>query len=87
VRVSRITIVASNSRRSARAIRTSFMLSMTWLLVITSPSASTSTPEPRDRCARSPRGPRPPSGSPKKRRMNSSMALVRALERLSTWDA
>ena len=45
----------------------------------------TMTPEPSERCARSPGMPRPRPSSPKNRRMNSSMALVRA--RFSTWEA
>ncbi|GJE72472.1 hypothetical protein CHKEEEPN_4029 [Methylorubrum podarium] len=89
VRGSRSTNCASNSRLSASATFTSFMFSMTWLLVMTRPEASTITPEPRERCARSPGmppGPRPGRSSPKKRRMNSSMALERA-ERFSTCEA
>ena len=88
VRGSRRTMVASNSRRSASAMRTSFMFSMTWLLVMTRPDSSTITPEPRDFWARSPGAPprpRPPPFSPKNRRMNSSMAL-RLWPRASTWE-
>jgi len=83
VRGSRSTMSASNSRRSASATFTSFMFSITWLLVITSPAGSTITPEPRELWER-PGGTPGLLPSPKKRRKNSSMAaFCRRSERVA----
>ncbi len=70
VRASLSSTSASNSRLSASATFTSLAPSMTWLLVMIRPEASTITPEPSERCTCS-RG-MPPPPPPKKRRKNGS---------------
>jgi hypothetical protein len=72
VRSSRRSTSASNSRRSARTTVTSSASLMTWLLVTTTPSGATRTPEPSEFCTRScgrPKG----IASPKKRRNKGSL--------------
>ena len=70
VRASFSSTSASNSRLSESATFTSLAPSMTWLLVMIRPEASTITPEPSARCTCS-RG-MPPPPPPKKRRKNGS---------------
>ena len=65
--------LASNSRRSASAMRISAAppILTTWVLVTTMPSAVTITPEPSEFCMRSCGMPK---RSPKKRRNSGSSA-------------
>jgi hypothetical protein len=65
--------LASNSRRSASAMRISAAppILTTWVLVTTMPSAVTMTPEPSEFCMRSAGLPK---FSPKKRRNSGSSA-------------